>query len=336
MRQSQLLLCLLCILLTAVFSCKKSDNGKPSAPTSTKSNAASLLSYSINGVTADVKIVDKDHQVFVRFPDSLVNASQIAASFTLSKGATATYNGFTQVSGQTKNDYAGNIYLEITAEDGVTRQVYNIIATNNDYSYPWGLGNIVQKAVSNNRNYNWYIGQANTGPYSNSNCGPSATSMAIKWYDSTFNHTPEEARDSIPVAGDLWYNATITNYMRNYSVNYYEFTLTDTVEPSSNTLKKQLDLGRIVLMDIMTSTLRYSSIDTGHVDRYYDWGAGHCIIVKGYRVVDYQTFFEVYDPWNFEFYSNGSPKGKDRFYRAEELIKASWIQGDNSWAIIPK
>ena len=335
MRQNLLYACLLLILSAATISCKK-NAGTGNTNTSNKSHAAELLSYSIDGITAPVTIAAADHQVLVRFPDELSDGSNITASFTLSKGATATITGQPQVSGQTKNDYAGNVYFVITAEDGSTRQVYNIIGTNNNYSNNWGLGHIVQKAVSNNRTYDWYIGQANTGPYSNVNCAPSSTSMAIKWYDSTFSHTPQEARDSIPVGGELWHDGTVTNYLRSYNVNYSTFTLTDTVGIGTATIKKQLDKGCILIMFITTSGLRYSTVDTAHVDRYYDWSAGHCIIVKGYRDVDYQTFFEVYDPWNFEFYTDGSPKGKDRFYRAEDLVKSSSFNGGACWAIIPK
>lgn len=334
MRQSHIPLFLLCILFTAMVSCKKPNNATPSA--STKSNAAQLLSYGINGVSASVKIAEADHQVFVRFSDSLTDASNIIASFTLSKGATATYNGFAQVSGQTKNDYAANVYLEITAEDGITKKVYNIIAGNNNYSYAWGLGNIVQKAVSNNRQYEWYFGQANTGPYSTSNCGPASATMAIKWYDSTFTRTPAQARDSIPVAGDFWYGATIANYLRSCNVNYYALTLSDTIMAGITALKNQLNHGRILLVAINSSGLRYSAVDTAHVDRYYDWNSGHFIVVKGYRDVDYQTFFEVYDPWNYEFYNFGAAKGKDRFYRGDELVKSSSYNGSACWAIIPK
>lgn len=31
--------------------------------------------------------------------------------------------------------------------------------------------------------------------------------------------------------------------------------------------------------------------------KYYEWNSGHCIIIKGYKVVDKKLYFQVYDPW---------------------------------------
>ena len=40
----------------------------------------------------------------------------------------------------------------------------------------------VRQEVHNDRNYNWYIDQGNTGWASNSNCGPSSSVMVEKWF----------------------------------------------------------------------------------------------------------------------------------------------------------
>ncbi len=47
----------------------------------------------------------------------------------------------------------------------------------------------------NNREYDWFIDQGNTGEHSNSNCGPASVVMAMKWRDEDFEGTVEEARE---------------------------------------------------------------------------------------------------------------------------------------------
>ena len=43
------------------------------------------------------------------------------------------------------------------------------------------IGKQVDTNQSNNKNYNWYIDQTNTGTYSNMNCGPTCATMALMW-----------------------------------------------------------------------------------------------------------------------------------------------------------
>jgi len=44
--------------------------------------------------------------------------------------------------------------------------------------------------------------------------------------------------------------------------------------------------------------------------------AGPLHVIKGYKVVDDQTYFEAYDPYSMgATYSDHSMKGKDRYYK---------------------
>jgi hypothetical protein len=57
------------------------------------------------------------------------------------------------------------------------------------------------------------------------------------------------------------------------------------------------------------------------VDRYYDEGFDHYIILKGYKQVDGELFFEVYDPWDpGGTYPGGTPDGENRYYRYEDIF----------------
>lgn len=58
----------------------------------------------------------------------------------------------------------------------------------------FGLGRVLGKEVDNDAKNEWYLDQANTGPHSALNCGPTSVTMAIKWVDSLFSGTPADAR----------------------------------------------------------------------------------------------------------------------------------------------
>jgi hypothetical protein len=58
-------------------------------------------------------------------------------------------------------------------------------------------------------------------------------------------------------------------------------------------------------------------------DRFYPVTPlfAHFILLKGYKIVDEITWFEVYDPYsNDQKYLDGSLKGRNRYYRGTELM----------------
>lgn len=192
------------------------------------------------------------------------------------------------------------------------------------------LGENQSEYVSNNKPYEWYIDQGNTGKYSNNNCGPSSVTMALKWIDENFNMSAEDARNTYLNDGDWWSTDDITNYLDLYGGKY-------TIESVSDSLlKSELRKGNIAILCIDSSLISYNSNKEQRVGRFYEYGGGHFIVVKGFQVDDGKTYFEVYDPntWN-ESYSDGQPKGKDRYYLSEELIKASQNWWNNSIIIQP-
>jgi hypothetical protein len=92
------------------------------------------------------------------------------------------------------------------------------------------------------------------------------------------------------------------------------------------TLKREVDLHQLVIIDLEMFSVRLNSDDHSHTDRFYTTnpGLGHYIVVKGYKEVDNEMYFEVYDPNSFTVtYDDGNLKGKDRYYRAEDLFEAT-------------
>ncbi|MGC4021578.1 MAG: hypothetical protein QM734_06370 [Cyclobacteriaceae bacterium] len=189
----------------------------------------------------------------------------------------------------------------------------------------YGLGKILTKSVSNNRDYSWYLDQGNTGTYSNVNCGPTSVTMSIKWVNKAFALTPQDARAKYRSQGGWWYTDDIINYLNDNSVNNSTIGLTNI-----SLLKDELDGGNIAILCLDMYYVDETYNTSYHVDKFYDAsykGWGHFIVIKGYKVVDGNVFYEVYDPNSFgATYTDQSLKGKDRYYRSINLDAAT-----NNW-----
>ncbi len=177
------------------------------------------------------------------------------------------------------------------------------------------LANAAGQEVHNNRNYNWYIDQGYTGWASDSNCGPSSSVMAEKWYNPNANATAEMARNRYPMNGGWWSTNTVSQYLNDEGVPnrtvYYS---------GENTLTSVLDRGNIAIICVNTGYIGFNNNPYSNIGRFYQYEGGHFLIVKGYVYQNNRLYFEVYDPNNWgETYSNGQPKGKDRLYPANEV-----------------
>ena len=189
----------------------------------------------------------------------------------------------------------------------------------------YGLGNHLTASVSNDKDYEWYRDQGNTGTYSSINCGPAATTMAIKWNNPNSTLTPEDARKKYKPNGGWWYSSDIINYLNDNSVNNYTIALSDI-----NQLKNKINNGDIIILCLDMSYVEYQTKDSYHVNKFYSAstrGWGHFIVIKGYKEVDNQTYYEAYDPYSLGVsYLDNSLKGKDRYYKASNLDVAT-----NNW-----
>src|SRR6476469_2003112 len=123
----------------AMVACTKPEDKRAPAPVITDS-VAEITSFGINGMEPNVSLLP--YAVNLRFADSIVNARDLVATFTLTPGAEATVNGFKQVSDVTKNNFESPFYYTITNTQGFVKR-WTVTATNNDYTAAWGLGNFV-------------------------------------------------------------------------------------------------------------------------------------------------------------------------------------------------
>lgn len=182
----------------------------------------------------------------------------------------------------------------------------------------WGLGKTLIDYVSNDRTYDWYLDQGDTGLHSDNNCGPTSIAMVGKWVDQEFPIQPEDAREDFKSQGGWWYSDDINNSLELYGISY------DLVEVKDHfTLRSIIDSGQIALINNTMNYIPYTSDETLRVGRFYTFDSGHYLIVKGYVVVDDRLYFEMYDPNNWWMsYADGTPMGKNRYYDSESLISS--------------
>ena len=189
----------------------------------------------------------------------------------------------------------------------------------------WGLGRELKKEISNNVDYDWYLDQRNTGLHSELNCGPTTVTMAIKWSNKQFSKTPEDARNTY-ITSKEWNGDHITSYLKKYSVTNSKIAI-----DSPDSLINEIEKGNIIILLLDMYYIRMERNEQWHIGKFYrtlNPGWGHFIILKGYKLVDKELFFEVYDAFSIGAkYNDYSFKGKDRYYHFSDLDKAT-----NNWS----
>jgi hypothetical protein len=228
---------------------------------------------------------------------------------------------------------AGQLKIKLVVNDGhlsdsVTKEISLAKPT---LARLYGLGIDLKEEHSNNVDYNWYYDQMNSGRYASINCGPASVTMAIKWAKKDFDKTPEDARNSYRSNGGWWYTDDIINYLNQYSINNYTIRI-----DQINSIRDEINSGNIAILCLDMYFIRSQKKDKWHIDKFYSaksTGWGHFIVIKGYKKVDDEIYFQAYDPYSIGMkYKNDTLKGIDRYYRSEELYSAisSWW----SYAII--
>lgn len=182
-----------------------------------------------------------------------------------------------------------------------------------------GLGKNETESVSNDRDFDWYIGQNDTGKYSAINSGPAAAAMAIKWTNPSLNISVAYIRDTYENQGLAWSIDNIVSYLKDSGIKY---TTCDNV--SKEELKKQLKSGNILIVNLNPQYINYNDSLESKVGRFHIVdGSTYTVIIKGYKVVDGKTYFEIYDPFNISAdYLDSSPKGKNNYYPENEVLNS--------------
>jgi len=181
------------------------------------------------------------------------------------------------------------------------------------------------------RDFDWYINQLGTGADEYINCGPASAVMAALWYfHGDFDKSVEETRNSAPaILNQHWFYRDIVAFFQEHGVS---FTLAHSVD--LDYMVSWLEEGRIIIANIRAGDISRGDYESGY-DRFYSFEGGHFVILIGYYVVDDVGYFAVYDPFTMhDYYDDGFPMGKNRWYRADEVVWSVDSWGDGQVIIV--
>lgn len=194
----------------------------------------------------------------------------------------------------------------------------------------WGLGKIEQEHISSNRDYDWYLGDKNKGVHQDRNCAFIGAAMAMKWYDSTIDADIAELRQRYKSDGGGLYLDEVSEVLRDYNIGHY-------ISRGNNPelLKRHIREGRIILIGIDMSHISHNRIMEERVGSFYKHFLYHMVIIKGYRIVDDNLYFEIYDTSHhgYQRYKDRTYKAIDRYYLSEEVVKA--LEGESYIVVYP-
>jgi len=191
----------------------------------------------------------------------------------------------------------------------------------------YGLGKKLYHEEENTAPYAWYFDQANSGVYSNFNCGPASVTMAAKWADPNFNNSVETARNLYPRGGGWWYTNDIINYLNLNSITNWTIPIT-----SIQVLKEEIDNDNIIILCLDMFYVTFTGEPEYRVHKFYStpnssWG--HFIVIKGYKVIDDKILFEAYDPYSWDRkYQDQTLKGMNRYYSHDNIETATQLWWD--------
>ena len=315
-----------------------------------------ILSFSIEGIDTEAVIDTDNKSISYVLSDIPENYREITPVFTLSEGAWARVNEDEVVSGVTPVNFSTPVTFKITTSNG-DRAYWDVSLSNTDYTIAWGLGAWLTEEKSNEGvdPDGCYLDQQNTGDYADRNCGPAVGAMAVIWYGSPMEEmTVEWARSyryfsyySSSSTDLSWYPGDVRDFI-NFcsrggspayleeipSEKYLDNNEEEMKEKFPVQVKAHIDAGELVIVCLSMSYI--SKNETGdsetRVDKYYSGTMGHFLLIKGYKVVDGELFFECNDPWGLGLtYEDGTPVGANRYYRAEELALSG---NHNYYAVI--
>ena len=202
----------------------------------------------------------------------------------------------------------------------------------------YGLGEHLTASNSLIKDYDYYFDQFDGSKYAGINCGPTVTTMAIRWADPSFSKKPVDARNAIPANGGWWFTSDIQNYLDSDNINHSVVSFT-TVN-ANDVIERSINNGDAVIICLDMYYAAYNPIATQHTNKFYQTngtGWGHFLLIKGYKEVDSKVYYEIYDPYtNHESYADSSPKGKDRYYLSTTITAATNVWWPYAILVAPK
>lgn len=136
---------------------------------------------------------------------------------------------------------------------------------------------IEELIVLNERPYDWYVSQLETGEYSYNNCMPSCVEMAMRYQGLSQVPSAEKLRADNPFDGLGWYDALAESVMKQYGLQF-----TDSFDIKLDIMLDYLDKGNVLYVMYWDPNIE----------------VGHSVIVKGYWKLGESVDFILSDPYH--------------------------------------
>ena len=124
----------------------------------------------------------------------------------------------------------------------------------------------------------------------------------------------------MPNDGQWWSTNIVEDYFKAHDIHY-----DDVFYKYPELITDEIDKGNIVYVcAIMKEIKENTKPESNKFGRFYGFDGGHFFLIKGYKVIDGELYFEVYDPngWDKYYPDTNEPMGKDRLYAAREVDQA--------------
>lgn len=304
-------------------SCKK-DSKQPT-PQQSNSQQANFASFSVDGQLIN-STIDTEKKVISVVVPRTANEQSLKVNFTLANQAVATLNGSTINSG-TAVDFSKIVYIKVVSADKKISATYQV-NVKTDLQY-FGVTGTISAEKSLNKSYDFYFDQFDGSQYQAINCGPTVTTMTLKWADSTSGKRPADARSEIPESGGWWYTSDVQHYLQEYGVN----STIDTLDDISKVVKRSIDNNNLVIFCLDMYYVPHNDILYQHTEKFYQTagaGWGHFLLAKGYKQTSTGFYIEIYDPYSesltYGVITTNQLKGRDRYYLIPGMTTAT-----NNW-----
>ncbi|HJP63776.1 MAG TPA: hypothetical protein VJ844_10055 [Mucilaginibacter sp.] len=320
-----LYICIAFFYFTYVLGCKKDAQKQPTPPQKeTHSLEKGLIHFSINGELLGAAIDTVANTITAVVPDT-ANQHILTGSLELQNQVTAKLNT-TSVANNFTFDFTGPVTLTVTSENKQRSTSFTVIIETQLQFEGFTGALIAQKSL--NKSYDYYLDQFDGSEFASSNCGPAASTMAIKWADSTFNETPAHIRTLIEPQGGQWYTGDVQQYLKLNNIPY----ATDTLKNIDSLVKTNIGKNHVMILCLNMLGVSPNSNNYQHVSRFYgNEVVGHFILIKGYKQVGDTFYLEAYDPYSqnkhYPGYDYAQFMGKDRYYidsQIETCVRGWW------------
>ncbi len=326
--RTRVCLLLLSLCLIQVLSCKKDSNQNINY-------SGGLLSFSINGELIDANIDTVLSTITVTLPHTL-DLHNLTTTFKLTGHVSAIANNV-HVSSGALIDFSKSADFKVISDDKKFSRSFTVIIQS-DLVYFGLTGNIVAEK-SLDKSYDFYRDQFDGSTYQGINCGPTVSTMAIKWADSTFTASPAGARLAIPENGGWWYTTDVQNYLQGNGINSAVVSLSNL----DSLVKTSIDNNNLIVLCLDMSYVPYDGVDYQHVQKFYPTqgtGWGHFLLVKGYKQTSTNFYLEIYDPYSdLTIYKDllvQQLKGKNRYYMDGGIKAATDVWWKYAIVVAPK